>query len=142
MVTSAKTTAEYIARRRRLWERDGGICGFCGEPVPFGEMDIDHRIPRAAGGTDDEDNLRCAHRRCNRAQPGKERRGKSRPDSRAPKDAVTIAVRLPRSLRDRLKKVAKNEYRSLNNQIVVILECAVEPGRPAPERAAPPEEQG
>lgn len=49
------------------------VCGICGEWVdrtlpglhPFGPV-VDHRIPVAAGGTDDLANLQLAHRSCNR----------------------------------------------------------------------------
>ena len=51
--------------------RDGWICQICGEPTtgrigtePL-DAQADHKIPLAAGGTDDLDNLRCAHARCN-----------------------------------------------------------------------------
>lgn len=52
--------------------RDGHRCVFCGRPCPHddptvtaaGHHDVDHRTPRAEGGTDDMSNLRtvCASR--------------------------------------------------------------------------------
>lgn len=54
------------ALRRRAWERHGGLCAFCGQPVALDDMDLDHRVPKSQGGTDDEENLRPAHPSCNR----------------------------------------------------------------------------
>lgn len=61
--------------RRFLRERDGDACALCGEPmcwtVPPGSergVSIDHKKPRAAGGTDALVNLQLAHWRCNQAK--------------------------------------------------------------------------
>jgi HNH endonuclease len=56
-----------LTRKDRLaiWERDRGVCGFCGSGVPFEDLHIDHIVPRAHGGTDDWTNLQAAHRHCN-----------------------------------------------------------------------------
>lgn len=58
--------------RQRVVGRYGRFCWLCGEKIHRGfptnhpdEFSIDHFIPRAAGGTDDLDNLRPSHRRCN-----------------------------------------------------------------------------
>jgi len=48
----------WHGRRRTLWERDAGLCGFCGDPVDLLEMDLDHIIPKADGGSNDDSNLR------------------------------------------------------------------------------------
>lgn len=46
--------------------RDSDHCGICGELVEHGEpMQIDHHVPLSRCGTDDPDNLRVAHARCN-----------------------------------------------------------------------------
>lgn len=52
--------------RLQVWERGGGICGICREPVSADEMEVDHRFPRSHGGTDDLSNLQPAHGDCNR----------------------------------------------------------------------------
>lgn len=58
--------------RARVFRRDEYICHICGDPtnrlavVP--ELDapvVDHVIPLAAGGADDETNMKCAHFWCN-----------------------------------------------------------------------------
>jgi 5-methylcytosine-specific restriction endonuclease McrA len=42
-------------------------CGICGQPFtnPADPPVVDHRIPRARGGTDDPSNLQAAHKSCN-----------------------------------------------------------------------------
>jgi 5-methylcytosine-specific restriction endonuclease McrA len=59
-------------RRRAIYARDEGICGICGDAVEMllGTNEdmapsLDHIIPRSLGGTNDDDNLRLAHRLCN-----------------------------------------------------------------------------
>lgn len=66
-----------IKRQRELLvkfmvARDGCNCGICNEPIdltiPGGEersASIDHIIPRCKGGTNDPDNVRLTHWRCN-----------------------------------------------------------------------------
>ncbi len=56
----------YIATRKRIYERDGGMCGYCRQFVPWTQYDMDHIIPRAYGGKHEDGNLRTAHRSCNR----------------------------------------------------------------------------
>jgi 5-methylcytosine-specific restriction endonuclease McrA len=52
----------YQRKRRGILERDGGICWICSNP---GADTIDHAVPRARGGTDEDANLRAAHGSCN-----------------------------------------------------------------------------
>jgi len=54
-----------LARRRRIYRRDRGRCGFCGQPVAFDQLHLDHKLPRIAGGGDEDDNLQAAHAVCN-----------------------------------------------------------------------------
>lgn len=44
-----------------------GVCGICGKPFdnPADPPVADHIVPRVAGGSDELDNLRAAHRSCN-----------------------------------------------------------------------------
>ena len=48
-----------------IWDRDGGVCGICGEPVAIEHLSFDHIIPIPLGGDHTESNLRVAQRRCN-----------------------------------------------------------------------------
>jgi len=54
----------------RLEEIQQGKCFICLEPLrrDFEKWEIDHIIPRAKGGKDDENNYAITHERCNRAK--------------------------------------------------------------------------
>lgn len=53
--------------RANVLERDGRVCGICGEEIAEGdELHIDHIKPLARGGSNDFDNLQPAHGSCNR----------------------------------------------------------------------------
>lgn len=64
----------FEATRQRIANRDGWICQLpdCGKPIdpqlrkphPMA-LAIDHILPRAAGGTDEDHNLQAAHALCN-----------------------------------------------------------------------------
>jgi len=48
------------------------VCGICGQPLDNGDqIVVDHRLPRAHGGSDDAANLQAAHKRCNAAKSGR-----------------------------------------------------------------------
>lgn len=53
--------------RARIFEREGGKCYLCGEKI-IGEWDADHELARELGGSDDEANLRPAHKDCHRSK--------------------------------------------------------------------------
>lgn len=59
--------------RRTIWERDGGICGICGEPVPWADTDIDHIRARKILGGDEPENLQTAHPLCNRRKAAQDK---------------------------------------------------------------------
>ena len=54
------------AKRYQVYLRDGGICQICGQPVNPDNWQIDHIVPLARGGADDESNWQLAHPKCNR----------------------------------------------------------------------------
>lgn len=56
-----------IGRRLRfsILERDGFACRYCGARAPRAELQVDHILPRAKGGTNHPDNLVTACRDCN-----------------------------------------------------------------------------
>lgn len=61
-------------KRRHIWERDGGVCGICKEPVAFDRfMDIDHVNPSSLGGDGADENLQASHKRCNVKKGGRNR---------------------------------------------------------------------
>lgn len=52
-------------KRQRIWDTAEGRCHICDEPIKPGEKwDVEHRIPFAMGGADDESNLSPAHVAC------------------------------------------------------------------------------
>lgn len=48
--------------------RDNFCCVYCGSRAPIAVLEVDHRIPRASGGSDDDDNLVTACWSCNRGK--------------------------------------------------------------------------
>ena len=53
--------------RARIREQARDRCGYCLSPqhLVLGQLEIDHILPTAKGGTDDEENLWLACRLCN-----------------------------------------------------------------------------
>lgn len=54
--------------RKMTLARDGWVCQYCGEKLEPGLEEVDHRLPRAWGGTNDLANLVTSCRYCNRAK--------------------------------------------------------------------------
>ena len=54
-------------QRVALFLKEGGICHLCKMKITEGqEWDHSHEIPLEAGGEDNDENSRVAHRRCHR----------------------------------------------------------------------------
>ncbi len=51
----------WMAVRARVLRRDGGVCHWCAGPADH----VDHLLPLALGGTDDDGNLVAACASCN-----------------------------------------------------------------------------
>lgn len=51
--------------RRAVLRKTGGHCAYCGKPIGYYDMQVDHVIPLRKGGTNDLDNLVPACRSCN-----------------------------------------------------------------------------
>ena len=51
--------------------KDGVLyCGICGEAIQsIRDMQIDHIVPIAEGGSDTKDNVHCVHKECNLTRP-------------------------------------------------------------------------
>ena len=58
----AKNSTQWKKTRKRIIARDQGICAYCGAE---NATTVDHVIPVARGGDDNENNLVCACVRCN-----------------------------------------------------------------------------
>lgn len=64
----ARKLAQFVAPvdPQAIWERDGGVCQLCGEPIADPKQrSIDHIIPISRGGTHEPANVQLAHRVCN-----------------------------------------------------------------------------
>ena len=48
---------EENTKKRRVWEKTHGYCHLCSERLYKDQWRIDHLVPRARGGSDDEWNL-------------------------------------------------------------------------------------
>lgn len=56
-------------RKLAVFEAHGGCCHICGGKIHVGEpWDLEHQIPLALGGDDDESNVAPAHVKCHRAK--------------------------------------------------------------------------
>jgi HNH endonuclease len=65
---SAQPTSDFYnvrANRRKVYERDGYTCRYCGTPVTPYTATLDHLVPMVAGGTNGIDNLVTACLSCN-----------------------------------------------------------------------------
>ena len=58
--------------KREVYERDGWVCGICGDPIDPalrfpdpGSATLDHRRPLSRGGSHTLDNVQAAHLTCN-----------------------------------------------------------------------------
>lgn len=52
--------------KRRIYDRQNGLCAYCGQHRNIKYMTVDHIIPLSKGGTDDTENLQCTCKLCNR----------------------------------------------------------------------------
>ncbi len=55
--------------RKRVYERDGGVCYVCNEVVPWERYECGHMVDRSIGGPDCLENLVCMCGRCNAFKP-------------------------------------------------------------------------
>ena len=51
--------------REQIYNKYNGHCAYCGQVITIKEMQVDHIIPKARGGTDAYNNLVPACRLCN-----------------------------------------------------------------------------
>ena len=51
--------------RQAVYNKYSGRCAYCGREIGFKEMQVDHMVPKASGGTDEIENLMPACRLCN-----------------------------------------------------------------------------
>jgi len=77
-VATSRTGTGRYKRLRKAILRPGVDCWICGLPIRFGvdpmhplSPTLDHVVPYSKGGKDERDNLRPAHRKCNRLKSDK-----------------------------------------------------------------------
>ena len=51
--------------RQAVYRKCGGHCAYCGREIAYKDMQVDHMVPLANGGTDDFENLMPSCRLCN-----------------------------------------------------------------------------
>lgn len=90
MVTN-KRKAISVRKRFDIFKRDGFACQYCGAHPPDALLEVDHIVPVAEGGGNDEDNLVTACWPCNRGK------------------AANALTDVPVSLADRAKEIAERE---------------------------------
>lgn len=56
--------------RFNIFARDRNTCQYCGRTLPRSELNLDHVIPRAQGGTSVWENVVCSCLSCNRKKGG------------------------------------------------------------------------
>jgi 5-methylcytosine-specific restriction protein A len=61
--------AAWQRTARRILKRDAGLCYVC---RTSGATQVDHVVPRAAGGTEDDGNLAAIHASCHRRKTAAE----------------------------------------------------------------------
>nr|DAH40682.1 MAG TPA: HNHc [Caudoviricetes sp.] len=54
-----------VKQRKQIYKKTEGHCYLCGDFVDFDSFEIEHRIPRSKGGTNDIENLYCSCHICN-----------------------------------------------------------------------------
>lgn len=119
--------------RQAIYERDGGLCGFCGEHVPLELLNLDHIQPRGLGGPTTAENLRVAHQLCNIVAGREVVRERRRLGLSAMTEAARM-LRLPVPLHDWLRATAKRERRTMHSQVLFLLEQSIEAERGKPDR--------
>jgi 5-methylcytosine-specific restriction endonuclease McrA len=65
----AKRKTISVKARVTLFQKHDGVCHLCGGKINVGEAwEVEHIIPFAMGGADDESNWSPAHIKCHRAK--------------------------------------------------------------------------
>lgn len=72
-IAPAKSHSNTVGRAKRLQicQRDQYRCHYCNQQFAIGNLEVDHIIPRAKGGSNKDENLITACRHCNRMKSDK-----------------------------------------------------------------------
>jgi len=52
--------------KRKIYNRQHGLCAYCGRRRRICHMTVDHIIPLSKGGADNLDNMQCTCKACNK----------------------------------------------------------------------------
>lgn len=115
--------------RFEIFKRDLFTCQYCGRSSPEVELQVDHMIPQAKGGTDDIDNLITACSECNYAKNDTElsdwlypihkfdEQTQALKDVQKRKEQFNLFITYRRELGD-LEKMEVSEISLLSNKII------------------------
>ena len=59
-----------ITKRKQAYDKTGGRCAYCGKLLDFDDFEIDHLVPKVAGGSREIENLMASCAPCNRLKGG------------------------------------------------------------------------
>jgi len=51
--------------REEIWNKYNKCCAYCGNDLLYKNMQVDHKLPKRRGGSDNKNNLMPSCRRCN-----------------------------------------------------------------------------
>lgn len=71
MASGSSRGREWEALRKRVLDRDGWTCSYCGKPLEGADAQADHITPKAEGGQDTLLNLTASCASCNNAKGAK-----------------------------------------------------------------------
>jgi len=60
----------WYMKRWKILKRDNFTCQYCGQSAPNVQLEVDHKVALADGGTDEDDNLTTSCWACNRGKAG------------------------------------------------------------------------
>jgi len=55
----------WAKKKKKLFDKQKGICALCGENMDYSDCNLDHKVPKSKGGHNGIKNLQATHRRCN-----------------------------------------------------------------------------
>lgn len=116
MVNPKKYGKKWTEQRRRILDRDGWLCCWCGADLTHygAKPTVDHIIPLARGGTRDDDNCMAACAPCNYSRnndgsaPKRLKRDKLIPDRRILPTGGGMGVHLSREDKTRAQRWKMN----------------------------------
>lgn len=101
----AHDIARYLTFcRKNVYERDKGVCAYCGQKLSLSSMTFDHVIPRDQGGKTRWNNIVTCCQKCN-----------TKKANRTPEEAGMILKIQPRAPRIKISDQRESRLRNLKN---------------------------